>query len=88
MPELASDFDGGLGHWLVLAAHGEFALTLPVVLVGGRGWLVYGVAVAFALAWLVRSAQMDRERADPEPPTGPLKSTEMTTDPETMFIDG
>jgi hypothetical protein len=88
VPQLASAFEGGLAFWLVLVANGEFAPILPVVLSGGWGWLVYLVTIASALAWLVRSAQMDRELVGRETFTQPLKSAGMVTDSETMPTDG
>jgi hypothetical protein len=58
-PLITREVGGGLGNWLDLARHGEFAPTVFTIALGPAGWLVHGALVAWIGALLFRAGRSD-----------------------------
>lgn len=54
-PQVATQLEGGLRYWLVVAGRGDFEPTVYNFAIGNLGWVLYGASVAVVLILLVRA---------------------------------
>ena len=58
-PIITREVGGGLGNWLDMARHGEFASTVFTIALGPAGWVVHGALVAWIGALLFRAGRIE-----------------------------